>query len=59
MAQLDVQPKKANPWWLWLLLAVIAIIILFFVVRGCNSGDTNALTMDANVVVKQINRTLT
>ena len=42
MAQLDVQPKKSNPWWLWLLIALIAIAILFFFLKGCNnkSGQT-------------------
>jgi outer membrane protein OmpA-like peptidoglycan-associated protein len=42
MAQLDVQPKKSNPWWLWLLIALIAIAILLFFLKGCNnkSGQT-------------------
>ena len=39
MADLDVQPKKNRPGWLWILLAVLAIAILFFILRGCNDDD--------------------
>jgi hypothetical protein len=38
MAQLNVQPKKTNPV-LGILLAVIAIIILFYFVKSCGSGN--------------------
>ena len=34
MAELDVQPKKSNPWWLWLLLAILALALLFFFLRN-------------------------
>jgi outer membrane protein OmpA-like peptidoglycan-associated protein len=40
MAELDVQPKRSNPWWLWLLLLLVAIIVLFFLLKGCNSKTT-------------------
>ncbi|MDF3076678.1 MAG: rane protein [Sphingobacteriaceae bacterium] len=43
MAQLDVEPKKSNSWWLWLLIALIALALLFFLARGCND-DKVALT---------------
>jgi outer membrane protein OmpA-like peptidoglycan-associated protein len=46
MAQLDVQPKKSNPWWLWLVLAIIAIVILIFLLKGCGHGASTAATTD-------------
>jgi outer membrane protein OmpA-like peptidoglycan-associated protein len=39
MADLDVQPKSSRPWWLWLLLALLALALLFFLMRSC--GDSN------------------
>lgn len=47
MAELYVQPKRSNPWWLWLLIAIIAIVILVFLFRGCNSKTTNVTTTDS------------
>ena len=47
MAQLNVEPKKSSPWWLWLLLALIALALLFFLTKGCNNksdGLTNSDT---------------
>jgi hypothetical protein len=38
MAQLNVQPKKTNPV-LGILLAVIALLILFYVVKSCSSSN--------------------
>jgi outer membrane protein OmpA-like peptidoglycan-associated protein len=46
MAELDVQPKKSSPW-IWLLLALIAIVILFFLLKGCNSKTTTVATTDS------------
>jgi outer membrane protein OmpA-like peptidoglycan-associated protein len=53
MAQLDVQPKKSNPWWLWLLFALIAIAILLFLVRGCNDHTGEVVTTDSTAT-KQV-----
>lgn len=39
MADLNVEPKTSRPWWIWLLLALAAIAILLFLVRGCDSED--------------------
>nr|WP_286831812.1 hypothetical protein [Sphingobacterium sp. UBA6308] len=40
MAHLEVKPKSGAPWWLWLLLALIALaIILFFVNRNNSASD--------------------
>ncbi len=55
MADLDVQPKKSNPWWLWLLLAIIAMALLFFFLRNRkedNSDKNNASStmMDSTTV---------
>ncbi|QNF34140.1 OmpA family protein [Adhaeribacter swui] len=41
MAELNVQPKNKRPVWLWLLLALIALALLFFLLRGCNREQTN------------------
>lgn len=46
MAELDVQPKKSSPW-IWLLLALIAIVILFFLLKGCNSKTTTVAATDS------------
>lgn len=37
MAELNVQPKKGSPF-LWILLALVALALLFFLIRGC--GET-------------------
>jgi len=37
MADLDVQPKRSGPWWLWLLITLIALVILIFFFKGCHS----------------------
>jgi len=42
MAELDVQPKSGRPWWVWLLLALLALALLFFLFRGCNRTDDAA-----------------
>lgn len=45
MADLDVQPKKRSPWWLWLLLALVALAVIFFLFRSCDRHeDTTAGT---------------
>lgn len=47
MAQLDVQPKSSRPWWMWLLLALVAIALLFFLLRGCDRGDDAEVATDS------------
>jgi outer membrane protein OmpA-like peptidoglycan-associated protein len=42
MADLDVQPKTGRPWWLWLLLALLALALIFFLARGCDTTDDDA-----------------
>lgn len=60
MAELDVQPKKNNPWLIWLILGVIiAAVIFYFLVPNKNNNlaagkdstatDTSALAAWDNV----------
>jgi outer membrane protein OmpA-like peptidoglycan-associated protein len=44
MAELDVQPKSSRPWWMWLILALVAIALLFFLLRSCDRDDDAADT---------------
>jgi len=44
MAHLEVKPKSGTPWWLWLLIAIIAIAILLFLLKGCGGKKTAATT---------------
>ncbi|TSD66777.1 OmpA family protein [Inquilinus sp. KBS0705] len=40
MAQLDIQPKKNKPIWVWVVLMFIALGLLFFFLKGCSNSDT-------------------
>ncbi|MEJ7559545.1 MAG: OmpA family protein [Pedobacter sp.] len=42
MAHLEVKPKSGTPWWVWLLLALVALGILYFLFRG-NGNDSTAV----------------
>ncbi|MEJ7738409.1 MAG: OmpA family protein [Chitinophagaceae bacterium] len=44
MAELNVQPKKGFPSWLWLLLGIILLAILFFLFRTCNDPKESIVT---------------
>jgi len=46
MAELNVQPKKNSPV-LWIILAIIALALLFFLIRGCS--DTKPLSTSDTV----------
>jgi len=48
MAHLEVKPKSGTPWWLWLLIAIIAIAILLFLLKGCG-GKKTAATTDSTI----------
>ncbi len=39
MAQLDVEPKKNNDWWKWL-LGILAAIIIIWVIIDFMDDDT-------------------
>jgi outer membrane protein OmpA-like peptidoglycan-associated protein len=36
MAQLDVQPKRKGPIWIWLIFLILALGVLFLLYKGCN-----------------------
>ncbi|MDQ4139702.1 MAG: OmpA family protein [Bacteroidota bacterium] len=48
MAELNVQPKSKRPVWIWILLALLALALLFFLLRGCNRNE-NTTTPDAGM----------
>lgn len=39
MAHLEVQPKKSAPWWLWLILLLVALVLLFALFKGCGNNN--------------------
>jgi outer membrane protein OmpA-like peptidoglycan-associated protein len=56
MAELDVQPKKKSPWWIWLILALV-ILALIFLIRGCNKdevADTEVVTEDSSAKIEAV-----
>jgi outer membrane protein OmpA-like peptidoglycan-associated protein len=46
MAHLEVEPKKSNPW-IWILLALIALAVLFFLFKGCGNNKANNAAADS------------
>ncbi|TDE15579.1 OmpA family protein [Dyadobacter psychrotolerans] len=51
MAELDVQPKRKSPWWIWVTLILVILALIFFV-RGC--GETNPTASSATDSTSQI-----
>ena len=49
MAQLDVQPKRSKAWWPWLLLALVALALLFYFLRGHSTDTAVAGTDSTNI----------
>jgi hypothetical protein len=47
MAELDVQPKRPKPWWLWLIIGLVALTVFIFISRGCHSKTTPASNADS------------
>ncbi|MEO6150776.1 MAG: OmpA family protein, partial [Mucilaginibacter sp.] len=45
MAHLEVEPKKSTPW-IWILLGLVALVILFFLLRGCGDGNKDKMMTD-------------
>lgn len=39
MAQLDVEPKKNNDWWKWLVGILAAILIIWLIVEATGTDD--------------------
>jgi outer membrane protein OmpA-like peptidoglycan-associated protein len=46
MAHLEVEPKKSTPW-LWILLALVALAVLFFLFKGCGNGTADKAKTDS------------
>ena len=55
MAQLDVQPKRKGPIWIWLIFIILALGVLFLLYKGCNRSaplkvdQSDSLTTDTIV----------
>ncbi len=43
MAELKVEPKSSTPWWIWLIVALVIIVALFFIF-----GDNDEMDTDEN-----------
>jgi len=54
MAQLNVEPKKSNPWWLWLLLALLGLALLYFFTRDRDSNKNDAVDSDTTANVSNV-----
>ncbi|MBL1408980.1 OmpA family protein [Sphingobacterium faecale] len=49
MAHLEVQRKNRTGWWLWLLLAIVALIVVIMWIRGHNTETTrDTAIVDSN-----------
>jgi outer membrane protein OmpA-like peptidoglycan-associated protein len=46
MAHLEVEPKKSTPW-LWIILALIALAVLFFLFKGCGGNKSQTVVTDS------------
>ena len=56
MAHLEVEPKKSTPW-LWIILALIALAVLFFLFKGCG-GESNKVTTSDSTATADTSRAL-
>ncbi|UJH92337.1 hypothetical protein LZ575_07355 [Antarcticibacterium sp. 1MA-6-2] len=43
MAQLDVEPKKNNDWWKWVIGILAIIIIIWVIVEATGTDDADAI----------------
>ncbi|GGG14575.1 OmpA family protein [Pontibacter amylolyticus] len=46
MADLNVEPKQNRPWWIWLLLGLLALLAIIFLLRGCDDDNDVDRDMD-------------
>ncbi|MFX1707880.1 hypothetical protein SAMN05660461_3309 [Chitinophaga ginsengisegetis] len=45
MAHLEVQPRKKNPAWIWLILGLVIIVaIMFLLMRSSNNNRRDIIT---------------
>lgn len=47
MAELNVEPKQNRPWWLWLVLGLVGLLLLVFLIRGCDDDNDTDIERDA------------
>jgi outer membrane protein OmpA-like peptidoglycan-associated protein len=40
MAHLEVEPKPSRPWWVWLIIVILAILLAALLFNKCNSEST-------------------
>jgi uncharacterized membrane protein YhaH (DUF805 family) len=59
MAQILVQRKRKNYWWIWLLLLIIVLGVLFYLYQQGMLGDLNKLKINqpASMIMTSINQT--
>lgn len=43
MAQLDVEPKKNNDWWKWVVGILAAIVIIWIIVEATGTDDVDTI----------------
>ncbi len=53
MAELHVQPKK-NSMWLWIILALVALAIIYFLMKGNNKEETTVQAADTAIAPADI-----
>jgi uncharacterized membrane protein YhaH (DUF805 family) len=60
MAQILVQRKRKNYWWIWLLLLIAVLGVLFYLYQRGMLGDLNKVKINqpASVVSTQLNQKL-
>lgn len=57
MAHLEVKPKSSRPWWLWLLLALVALAIIIALFRSCSNEHSTVTTTDSTANSTTMNDT--
>ncbi|RWY48153.1 OmpA family protein [Mucilaginibacter gilvus] len=57
MAHLEVEPKKSSPW-IWILLALVALAVLFFLLKGCGGSKQVASTDSTSTVTGDTTKAL-
>ena len=61
MAELNVQPKKRTPWWVWIILLIVALALLYIFLGGGKSliGSNEPVVTDSTVVDSTVTKTTT
>ncbi|KAA5534531.1 OmpA family protein [Taibaiella lutea] len=56
MAHLEVTPKKSSPVWLWILLALVALAIIYFLVMRSDNKTEPVATTDTTTAAPPANK---